>query len=99
MDAEKMEVISCLRELNYPYSFIANELKMSINTVKSICRRAGIRPRVHQRKTKEEKKTANICKCCHKPLPDSKRKDSQFCSGYCRTKWRRQNIKVTEKKT
>ncbi len=96
MTAEQLETIAVLRSLNYPYSFIANELKLSMNTVKSICRRKGYKA-FGNRKTKSEKATAPICKCCHKPLSEGMRSDAKFCSSYCRTKWRRQNFRIIEK--
>lgn len=98
MEAEKIAVIETLRRLNYPYSFIAKELGMSLNTVKSICRRNGFKAE-GKRKTKNEKETAHICNYCHKPLLDDKRSDSKFCSLNCRIKWRRQNIKIIQKNT
>lgn len=94
MTADELDIITLLREQNYPYSFIAKELGRSLNTVKSACLRKGIRPKT-KRKTKAEKAAAPICKYCHKPLPESKRSDSKFCSSNCRVKWRRQNIKIT----
>ena len=96
MMAEYLEIIEILRGLNYSYSFIARELDMPMNTVKSVCRRKGFAAH-GKRKTKAEKASAPICKCCHKPLPEGMRNDAKFCSSYCRTKWRRQNYKVTEK--
>lgn len=96
MTAETLEIIATLRAENYPYSFIARKLDMSINTVKSACRRNGFMA-FGKRKTKSEKAKAPICRYCHKPLPDSIRNDAKFCSSYCRTKWHRQNMKIIEK--
>lgn len=95
MTAEQLELIKDLRKLNYPYSFIARELKLSTNTVKSICRRKGFIA-LGKRKTKAEKEAAPICKYCHKPLPKSIRNDAKFCSSYCRTQWRRLNFRIVE---
>lgn len=96
MTAKQLELIEILRGLNYPYSFIGHELKLSMNTVKSICRRKGIKA-FGKRKTKAEKAAAPICKCCHRPLPEGMRSDAKFCSTYCRTKWRRQHFRIIEK--
>ena len=96
MTIETLSIIESLRKLNYSYSFIARELKLSMNTVKSTCRRHGFIA-LGKRKTKAEKAAAPICKYCHKPLPKGIRRDAKFCSSYCRTKWRRENIKITEK--
>ena len=96
MTKQQLECIEELRKHNYPYSFISRELGIPINTVKSICRRKGFQA-LGPRKTKDEKTNAPICRQCHKPLPLGKRKDSLFCSDYCRTKWRRDNRRVIEK--
>lgn len=98
MTTEQLNLIESLRRLNYPYSFIARELNISMNTIKSICRRNGYIA-IGRRKTKAEKLQAPICKCCHKPLPKGMRSDAQFCSAYCRKKWHREQLKTIQKNT
>ena len=97
MTAKQIECITALRERNYSYSFIGCVLKIPANTVKSVCRRKGIKA-TGSRKTKAEKAEATLCRYCHMPLPENLRKDALFCSDYCRTKWRRENIKISEKR-
>lgn len=97
MTMQQLEQIAALREHNYPYSFIAKELAMPLNTVKSVCRRRGFKT-TGPRKTKAEKANAVLCRNCRKPLPEKTRKDAAFCSDYCRTAWRRKNRKVNEMK-
>ena len=95
MGAAEMELIAKLRGENYSYQYIANQLGMPMNTVKSICRRhrfAAYGPR----KTKQEKKRSVICKNCHRPLDEGLRMDAMFCSGYCRKAWQRRNRRVCE---
>ena len=96
MAAANTERIAEMRLQNYSYSFIGRALDMSPNTVKSICRRQGFVAK-GPRKTKAEKENAILCKNCHKPLPETARKDAVFCSDYCRTAWRRNNRKIIEK--
>ena len=98
MTTEQLETITILREHNYSYSFIGKQLSLPMNTVKSACRRKGIKAS-GKRKTKAEKANALICKCCHKPLPANIRKDAKFCSCYCRNKWRRDNFRIIAKGT
>lgn len=98
MTVEKLGLIEVLRRQNYSYSFIARELQLSINTVKSICFRKGFKAE-GKRKTKNEKASASLCMFCHRPLPEGTRHDAKFCSSYCRTRWRRKNMKVAEKST
>ena len=95
MTVKQLEQIAALRQCNYPYSFISRELGLSINTVKSICRRKGLET-TGPRKTKAEKEAAMICKNCHKPMPMTIRRDALFCSDRCRTEWRRKNRRIIE---
>ena len=95
MTAQQLEHIAALRQHNYPYSFIARELSLPLNTVKSICRRRGIIA-AGARKTKSEKENPALCKNCRKPLPAGSRTDTVFCSDYCRTAWRRNNRNIEE---
>lgn len=96
MTVQQLEQIAALRQHNFPYSFIARELSMPLNTVKSICRRKGFTA-TGSRKTKSEKANAVLCKNCRKPFPEGTRTDAVFCSDYCRTVWRRNNRKIIEK--
>ena len=91
MTEQQLEQIAVLRKENYPYSFIGRELGLSPNTVKSICQRKGFAAS-GTRKTKAEKQNAPLCRYCHKPLPETKRRGALFCSDYCRTKWYRENF-------
>lgn len=95
MTAQQLETIAALRQHNYPYSFIGRELGLSVNTVKSVCRRKGL-VTVCSRKTKAEKASALLCKNCRKPLPDGTRQGAAFCCDFCRTEWRRKHRNVTE---
>ena len=96
MTDQQLEQIAALRKHNYPYSFIAREVSMSLNTVKSICRRRGFIA-AGARKTKSEKGNPALCKNCRKPLPAGSRTDTVFCSDYCRTVWHRNNRRIIEK--
>ena len=80
MTEQQLEQIAALRRENYPYSFIGRELGLSPNTVKSICQRKGFAAS-GTRKTKAEKQNAPLCRYCHKPLPETKRRGALFCSA------------------
>ena len=97
MTAQQLERIQELRALNYPYSFIGRALGLPSNTVKSVCRRKGF-PAPGKRKTKAEKYSTQLCKNCHRLLPEASRKDRQFCSEECRMEWWKNNRKVIEKR-
>ena len=96
MTVQQLDRIAALRQHNYPYSFIAREVSMPLNTVKSICRRKGFSA-FGARKSKAEKQNAALCKNCRKPIPEGTRADAVFCSDYCRTVWRRNNRRIIEK--
>ena len=81
-NGEKVQIVQmCKRGLGY--AEIARSLGMSVNTVKSYCRRSGVKPL--------EKKTAqsgDVCRQCGSVLkltPGRKRK--RFCSDVCRLRW------------
>lgn len=95
MSRVQWERIAELRALNYSYQFIADKIGMPMNTVKSICRRQEFLTN-GPRKTKIEKQTARLCRNCLKPLYLEQRRDSVFCSDYCKTAWRRKNRRVRE---
>lgn len=94
MTARQLETIAALRQCNYPYSFIGRELGLSINTVKSICRRKGISA-VGARKNKCEKQKAPLCPNCHTVIEG--RKSQRFCSDACRIEWWKNQRRVIEK--
>lgn len=96
MTAKQLETIAALRRHNYPYSFIGRELGLSINTVKSVCRRKNYKAN-GQRKTKEEKLSARFCPNCGTVLSPDCSKGQRFCSDRCRRKWWKDNRRILEK--
>lgn len=96
MTTQQLDQIAALRHENYSYQFIADKLSMSMNTVKSVCRRKGF-DASGNRKTKQEKENATLCRYCLKPLPANSRKSAEFCSDLCRTKWWRTSRKIIKK--
>ena len=81
-NGEKVQIVQ-RRKRGLGYAEIALSLGLSVNTVKSYCRRSGVKPL--------EKKTAqsgDVCRQCGSVLkltPGRKRK--QFCSDACRLCW------------
>ena len=96
MSTAQDERIAQLRRENYSYRFIGDILRMSPNTVKSICRRQGYTA-LGSRKTKAEKLSARFCQNCGAALPPSNCMEQKFCSDHCRRAWWKTNRKVTEK--
>lgn len=70
-----------LRKLGYSYKSISEKMGISINTVKSYCRRNHL-----EKGTAEN--NSNICMYCRKPIANTEHKrKKKFCSDSCRMKW------------
>lgn len=79
MTAEQKAEIITLRSGGITFSDIAEQLGLSINTVKSFYRRCGNAP---------EKAAASYCKCCGKAIVQpSGAREKKFCSDKCRMEW------------
>ncbi len=74
-DAQKHN-IAVLRKDGVSYNGIAIKLGISVNTVKSYCRRRSIKTEGHN------------CKQCGRPVDQTPgRREKKFCSDACRMKW------------
>jgi predicted nucleic acid-binding Zn ribbon protein len=79
MTAEQKAEIIALRSDGTTFSDIAEQLGLSINTVKSFYRRCENAP---------EKAAASYCKCCGKAIAQpSGAREKKFCSDKCRMEW------------
>ncbi len=72
---EQMQA-TIMRENGYSYGQIANELEISINTIRSFCQRKHLEIKDH--------KDVHFCKSCGVQLDKTRRK---FCSRKCKTDW------------
>lgn len=82
-DMEK-RTITRLREGGKSYAEIAENLHLSVNTVKSFCLRGGVKTLQALRKEADP----NRCMQCHKPIEQQTgHKRKRFCSDRCRLKW------------
>ena len=78
MTHEQKQKIADLRRAGYGYVKIAQELRISVNTVKSFCQRNPV----------DIAKADNICKECGVNLVQNDGcKAKKFCSDACRIKW------------
>ena len=81
-DAQK-DSIRQMRRRGLPYAAIATALGLSLNTVKSFCRRADIRVA-----GVPQKNSSNTCEQCKAPLVHLPgRKKKRFCCDKCRYDW------------
>ena len=88
MTLKEREEILHLRFEGMSYTQISDKLRISRNTVKSICQRMGIQPA----EVIGENHDADHCKLCGAALVQNvtgKRK--QFCSDLCRRTWWKQH--------
>ena len=69
-----------MRDTGMTYAAIAEKMKISVNTVQSVCRRAV---------TSEEEKVSPKPKCenCRKPMKPTLQTTRRFCCDECRTLW------------
>lgn len=78
MTDEQKQQITTMRRDGAGYGKIAVILGISINTVKSFCRRHNL----------VTKKTTSVCEQCGKPIEQNPgRKRKRFCCDACRNKW------------
>ena len=84
MTQKEREEVHRLRLEGKSYTQIAGIVRLSRNTVKSICQRLGIQPS----ETTEEKPDSAHCKQCGVVLvQNATGKRKQFCSDLCRRVW------------
>lgn len=87
-DEQKQKIIS-LRRNGAGYGGIATELGISINTVKSFCRRNSL----------TAPKMGTACEECGKPITQNPgRKRKRFCSDACRNKWWNSHLDLVKRK-
>ena len=90
MTPEQKKEIIRMRKSGLGYSKIADLLGISLNTVKSFCRRNDITIELRTiPETKFTKKqTIKVCQNCGKPvIQNAGRKEKKFCSDSCRIHW------------
>ena len=87
-DKQKQQMIALRRE-GAGYGSIACQLGLSINTVKSFCRRHSL----------AKPKSEFVCEQCGRPIeqiPGRKRK--RFCCDACRNKWWNSHLDLVKRK-
>ena len=97
-ESQKSKIIK-LRAAGNGCKAIANKLGMSVNTVKSFCKRNNIDAETAARLT--EKPTGEITHCenCGKDVQQVKgRRFKRFCSDRCRADWWNRNLGLVKRK-
>lgn len=98
MTNEQREEIKKLRADGYGYNRVAKALGISVNTVKSFCRRNNLTGRRMKPKTPADE-VIGLCKCCGISVEQNLgRKEKKFCSDKCRMKWWNNNLDKVNRK-
>lgn len=86
MNDNQKEIIGIYRQQGLGYKAIANKLDISVNTVKTYCKRNNLNGNRSQLKKLDL--TIEPCENCGKPVLQNKhRKRKRFCCDLCRTSW------------
>ena len=89
MKGEQKRQIIALRRDGAGYGSIACQLGLSINTVKSFCRRKGL----------AAPPTESVCEQCGSFIEQATgRKRKRFCSDACRNKWWNCQLELVKRK-
>ena len=92
MNRNQKEMIHKMRNEGYSFTKIADELNISVNTIKSYCRRIK-----EQHNIKNEK--ILCCKECSKEIIQQEgKKEKKFCNDKCRLTWWSKNTDKLKKK-
>lgn len=84
MTGEQKQTVLRRRSAGFAYSQIADEVGLSLNTVKSCCRRAGLSESNASKET-GNKENKDFCKQCgEKLIHTQKAKPKKFCGESCR---------------
>lgn len=85
MNKQERDQIKRLREEGQSYTTIASLLGVSVNTIKSYCRRKNLGGVATP---SEEVLKGKFCKRCSEPINQTQgKKLKQFCSDQCRMAW------------
>lgn len=84
MTDNQKKLIHIYREKGMSYKEIADALALSINTIKTFCKRNGLGG-VRTVTNAVDEVMVKACECCGKPVGQNPgRKQKKFCSDSCR---------------
>ena len=102
MTKEQKLQIAKLRDDGYGYSRIAQALGVSVNTVKSFCRRNNLAGKATVEIPKAQVTAGEgkrFCLCCGVSVEQNLgRKEKKFCSDKCRMEWWNNNLDKVKRK-
>ena len=97
-ESQKSKIIK-LRAAGNGCKAIANKLGMSVNTVKSFCKRNNIDAETAARLTEKPAGEITHCENCGKDVQQVKgRRFKRFCSDQCRAAWWNRNLGLVKRR-
>ena len=103
MTKEQKEELYKLRQTGLGYKSISKILEISVDSVKSYCKRHHLNgsAQLLELNTKVIEENNHLCRCCNNPIRKSKLgRTKKFCSEECRRKWWKTHLdKRTQKET
>ena len=100
MNVEQKETVRKLRLKGLGYIRIAKIVGISVDTVKSHCRRHGLTGDANNKETIPVKPNVGYCRQCAVEVQQTPgRKEKKFCSDRCRMKWWNAHMGILNKKT
>lgn len=96
-DNQKSQIIK-LRAAGYGYGRIARTLDISLNTVKSFCRRNAIKETESSAPAELTGETTSCENCGREIQQIAKRKKKRFCCDKCRNEWWNSHLDLVKRK-
>lgn len=98
MTKNQKKLVQVYREKGMSYKEVADTLSVSINTIKTFCKRNGLGG-VRTGTVGLGDGMVTACRCCGKPVRQNPgRKQKRFCSDICRNKWWNNHLIDVDKK-
>ena len=97
-DKQKTQIIK-LRAAGYGYGKIAQQLGISVNTVKSFCRRKCVNEETASKSSLVLSGKVTRCENCGQEIHQvAKQKPRRFCSDACRNQWWNSHLNLVKRK-
>lgn len=98
MTENQKKLVQIYREKGMSYKEVADTLSVSINIIKTFCKRNGLGG-VRTGTAGPGDGMVTACRCCGKPVRQNPgRKQKRFCSDICRNKWWNSHLDLVKRK-
>ena len=96
-DKQKTE-LERLRTENYSYNQISTMLGVSLNTIKTYCRRHNLGGNITEKREKLTKGTSKCLMCETSIMQTPGKREKKFCSDRCRNMWWNSHLELVNRK-